>query len=55
MIYQIAKCIRSMATVLQGKIDGILLGGGMVHDEDLVKKIKAYCQWIGPITAYQRI
>ena len=52
MIYQIAKCIGSMATVLQGKIDGILLGGGMVHDEDLVKKIKAYCQWIGPITAY---
>lgn len=52
MIYQINKCIGSMATVLEGRIDGILLGGGMVFNEELVCKIKAACEWIAPVTAY---
>lgn len=52
MIYQINKCIGSMATVLEGKIDGILLGGGMVYNEELVSKIKAACEWIAPVSAY---
>lgn len=52
MIYQIAKSIGSMASVLEGKVDGILLGGGMVHSEDLVHQLKQYCGWIAPITAY---
>ncbi len=52
MIYQIEKCIGSMAVVLHGKIDGILLGGGMVYNEDLVMQIKNTCEWIAPVTAY---
>lgn len=52
MIYQITKCIGSMAVVLHGKIDGILLGGGMVYNEELVAKIKEACQWIAPVSAY---
>lgn len=52
MIYQIAKCIGSMAVVLEGSVDGILLGGGMVYNEDLVAKLKGYCEWIAPISAY---
>ncbi len=52
MIYQICKCIGSMAAVLGGKVDGILLGGGMVHSEDLVEKIRQQCEWIAPVTAY---
>lgn len=52
MIYQIEKCIGSMATVLHGKVDGILLGGGMVYNEDLVKQITDTCSFIAPITAY---
>lgn len=36
MIYQITKAIGSMACVLEGRVDGILLGGGMVHSDDLV-------------------
>lgn len=52
MIYQIEKCIGSMATVLHGKVDGILLGGGMARDKDLVKQIQDTCSWIAPITAY---
>lgn len=52
MIYQINKCIGSMACVLGGRVDGILLGGGMVHSEDLVQKIRESCQWIAPVSAY---
>ncbi len=52
MIYQIEKCIGSMAAVLHGKVDGILLGGGMVHNQDLVEQIKETCSFIAPVTAY---
>ena len=52
MIYQIEKCIGSMATVLHGNVDGILLGGGMVYNEDLVSQIKNTCEWIAPVAAY---
>lgn len=52
MIYQIEKCIGAMAAVLHGKVDGILLGGGMVHNPDLVAQITEACSYIAPITAY---
>ena len=52
MIYQIEKCIGAMAAVLHGKVDGILLGGGMVHNEDLVRQITESCSFIAPVTAY---
>lgn len=52
MIYQIVKGIGSMATALHGKVDGILLGGGMVYNEDLVNQIKEGCEWIAPVSAY---
>ncbi len=52
MIYQINKAIGSMASVLHGKVDGILLGGGMVHSKDLVAQIREANEWIAPITAY---
>ena len=52
MIYQICKYIGSMACSLEGKVDGILLSGGMVHNADLVQKIKDTCEWIAPVTAY---
>ena len=52
MLYQINKYIGSMATVLGGKVDGILLGGGMVHNKELVASIKDNCGWIAPVSAY---
>lgn len=52
MIYQIEKCIGSMAAVLHGKVDGILLSGGMVHNQDLVSQIKETCSWMAEVTAY---
>lgn len=50
--YQIIKEIGAMATALEGKVDGILLGGGIVHDKGLVEYIDKTCSWIAPITAY---
>lgn len=52
MIYQIEKCIGSMAAALHGQVDGILLGGGMVHNQDLIKQITDACSFIAPVTAY---
>lgn len=52
MIYQIEKGIGAMAAVLHGKVDGILLGGGMVHSDDLVTQITESCSFIAPVTAY---
>jgi butyrate kinase len=52
LIYQIEKCIGSMAVVLHGDVDGILLGGGMVHSDDLVRQISETCSFIAPVTAY---
>ncbi|MEI3339791.1 MAG: hypothetical protein V8R80_07450 [Eubacterium sp.] len=47
-IYQINKCIGAMAVTLHGKVDGILLGGGMVYNKGLVAQIKEACEWIAP-------
>ena len=52
MIYQIIKEIGAMAAALHGKVDVILLGGGMVHNKKLVAKITEACSFIAPVTAY---
>ncbi len=52
MIYQIEKGIGAMAASLGGDADGILLGGGMVHDAGLVAHIKKQTGFIADVTAY---
>lgn len=52
MLYQIEKWIGAMACALGGKVDAILLGGGMVHSEYVVQRISAACDWIAPVSAY---
>ena len=52
MVYQICKEIGAMAAALGGKVDGILLGGGMVHNKGLVRAIEERCGWIAPVFAY---
>ena len=52
MIYQIEKGIGAMSAVLKGQVDGILLGGGMVHNKDLVDQITDACSYIAPVYAY---
>ncbi len=52
MIYQICKTVGAMSTVLEGKVDGIILTGGLVRYEDIVEGIRKRCGWIAPITVY---
>ncbi|MDD5014771.1 MAG: butyrate kinase [Atribacterota bacterium] len=52
MCYQIAKEIGAMAAVLKGKVEAIILTGGIAHSEILVNKIKDYTGWIAPVVVY---
>ena len=52
MIYQICKAIGEMSTVLCGKVDAILLTGGLMRFNDITEGIKERCGWIAPIVVY---
>jgi butyrate kinase len=52
MTYQIAKETGAMATVLQGKLDAILLTGGMAFSHRLVARLKGFVEWMGPVILY---
>ncbi len=52
MIYQLCKSIGAMAAVLEGRVDGILLTGGLVRFGDIVRGVQQRCGWIAPITVY---
>ena len=52
MIYQLCKSIGAAAAVLEGKVDGILLTGGLVRFGDIVSGVEQRCGWIAPVTVY---
>ena len=52
LIYQICKQIGAMACVLKGKVDAILLTGGLMRFEDIGEKIRESCGWIAKIYIY---
>jgi butyrate kinase len=52
MIYTFIKWTAMMAGALGGKVDGILMTGGMAYDEELVAKVKANTEWIAPVYVY---
>jgi butyrate kinase len=52
MSYQIAKEIGAMSTVLKGKVDGILLTGGLAKNPLLVDYIKDMVLYIAPVFLY---
>lgn len=53
MIYQIAKAIGSMACVLKGHVDAIILTGGLMRFDDIHKMIEEHCAFIAPIVVYK--
>ena len=53
MIYQIAKEIGAMAAVLEGRVDAILLTGGLMRFSDISEGIGRMCSWIAPISVYR--
>lgn len=52
MAYQISRYIGSLSVVDDGKIDGILLTGGMSHSKMLINWIKEKTSFIAPISIY---
>jgi butyrate kinase len=52
MVYQTAKDIGAMATVLDGRVDALLLTGGMARSEKLVHQLSKAIQWIAPVCVY---
>jgi butyrate kinase len=52
MIYKIAKETGAMGAVLEGRVDAVLLAGGMAHSQRLVSRLCGYVEWIGPVTVY---
>ena len=52
MAYQISKFIGSMAVVLKGNVDGILITGGIAYDKWFVEKLKEFSGWVGPFFIY---
>ena len=52
MIYQICKAIGEMAAVLSGRIDTIILTGGLVRFSDIIEGIKERCGFLAPIAVY---
>ena len=52
MAYQVAKAIGEAAVVLKGKIDAILLTGGIAYGKPIVAEITRYIDWMAPVKVY---
>lgn len=52
MAYQVAKEIGSCAAVLKGKVDGIILTGGIAYDKKFTAWIKERVSFIQDVTVY---
>ena len=50
--YQLAKEIGAMSTVVCGKVDAIIITGGIAYNKDLMEKVKAKVQFIAPVEIY---
>lgn len=52
MAYQIAKEIGAMATVLQGRVDAVILTGGAAHSTMLTAWIEERVRFVAPVKVY---
>lgn len=52
MIYQVAKDIGAMATVVFGKVDHIILTGGIAYNTQLMETLISRIAFIAPVTVY---
>lgn len=51
-LYQITKAIGEMSAALNGKVDQIILTGGIAYSPTLVPDLKSNVEWIAPVTVY---
>jgi len=52
LVYQVGKETGAMAAVLEGRVDAVLLTGGMAFSERMVKRLRGYVEWIAPVSEY---
>jgi len=52
MIYQNAKEIGAMAAVLEGKLDAVVVTGGLAHSHELMVMLKPYVSFLAPFIVY---
>jgi butyrate kinase len=52
MAYQVAKEIGASSTVLKGRVDAIIITGGIAHSQVLVDWIKERILFIAPVMVY---
>ncbi|MDD4421166.1 MAG: butyrate kinase, partial [Bacteroidales bacterium] len=50
--YQLTKEIGSLAPVVDGHVDAILITGGMAHNADAMKKVENKIKFIAPVYIY---
>ena len=51
-VYQVCKNVGSQATVLEGKVDQIVVTGGIAYSKQVIAEITRRVSWIAPITVY---
>lgn len=51
-IYQLSKNIGAMSAVLCGKVDAIIVTGGIAYNASVIDALKEYCGWIAPFVVY---
>jgi butyrate kinase len=52
MLHQIRKDVGAMASVLEGRVDAVLLTGGMVKAGRITDGLRDTLRWIGPVVTY---
>ncbi len=52
MCYQIAKAAAGLAAALEGRVDAILLTGGMAHLASVVEGVRRRVAWIAPVAIH---
>ena len=52
MVYQVAKEIGGMAAALDGRVEAILLTGGMARSERVISELRKAIEWIAPVAVY---
>lgn len=51
-IYNVGKYIGSLAAAAAGKVDAIILTGGIAHGPGIQSGIREMCEWIAPVVVY---
>jgi butyrate kinase len=52
MLYQVAKEAGAMAAVLEGRVDAVLVTGGMAHAPRIAGALATTLRWIAPVHVY---